>query len=105
MNAAITNLHLSPAPGGVDERLTVDATVGGVQLSLSGITADTRFYVLDVQEADVFVTFDGSAPTTTNGHKLAAGSSMEWSIATCRAAKFIRSASTDAKIHASPFST
>ncbi len=29
--------------------------------------------VLDVQDADVMCTFDGSAPTSTNGHRLYSG--------------------------------
>ena len=84
-----------------DQRLTVDATVGGVQFSASNDI--TNMIVLDVQDADVMCTFDGSAPTSTNGHRLYSGSQYTWSTAAAAAAKFIRQGSTSAAIHASEF--
>lgn len=84
-----------------DQRLTVDATAGGVQLSAFADT--TNMIVLDVQDADVMCTFDGSAPTSTNGHRLYSGSTFTWSTATASAAKFIRQGSTSAAIQASEF--
>jgi hypothetical protein len=50
------------------------------------------------------VTFDGSNPSSTNGHlfkKLSAP--FFWNKNTAMAAKFIRSASTDASVQATPF--
>jgi hypothetical protein len=84
-----------------DQRLTVDSTVGGVQLAAFGDT--TNMIVLDVQDADVMCTFDGSAPTTTNGHRLYAGSHYTWSTAAAQQAKFIRQAAANAAIQASEF--
>ena len=84
-----------------DQRLTVDDTSGGVQFAAFGDT--TNMIVLDVQDADVMVTFDTSAPTTTNGHRLYAGSHFTWSKATAAAAKFIRQGGANAAIHASEF--
>ena len=84
-----------------DQRLTVDATVGGVQFSKFSDTSN--MIVLDVQDADVMCTFDGSAPTSTNGHRLYSGSHYTWSTATASAAKFIRQGSTSAAIQASEF--
>jgi hypothetical protein len=84
-----------------DQRLTVDATAGGVQLS--AFNDITNMVVLDVQDADVMCTFDGSAPTSTNGHRLYSGSTFTWSTATASAAKFIRQGSTSAAIQASEF--
>jgi hypothetical protein len=49
------------------------------------------------------MTFDGSAPTTSNGHKLFAGRSYTFSKEAAVKAKFIRSGGTSAKIHASQF--
>ena len=66
-----------------DQRLTVDNTAGGVQFS--AFNAITQLVVLDVQGADVMCTFDGSAPTTTNGHRLYDGSHYTWSVATAAA--------------------
>jgi hypothetical protein len=84
-----------------DQRLTVDGTVGGVQLSAFSDT--TNMVVLDVQDADVMCTFDGSAPTSTNGHRLYSGSHYTWSTAAASAAKFIRQGATSAAIQASEF--
>jgi hypothetical protein len=58
---------------------------------------------LDVQDADVMVTFDGSDPSSTNGHRLYSGSHFTWSRATATAARFIRQGSTSAAIQASEF--
>ena len=84
-----------------DQRLTVDATAGGVQFSAFNETS--TMIVLDVQDADVMVTFDGSAPTSTNGHRLYAGSHYTWSVAAAQQAKFIRQAASNAPIQASEF--
>lgn len=104
----ITNpLYTKPAISGstylADQRLTVDATAGGKQFS-----AYTQSYVntveWDVQDADVMVTFDDSAPTTSNGHRLRVGQCGTWSAARFNAAKFIRATATDGTVHASPSS-
>jgi len=84
-----------------DQRLTVDATVGGVQFSTFSDTSN--MIVLDVQDADVMCTFDGSAPTSTNGHRLYSGSQYTWSVAAAQQAKFIRQGATSAAIQASEF--
>ena len=100
-NSLVTNLYPAPTPGVADQTLTVDSTAGGVQFS--AFNSLTKFVVLDVQVADVRVTYDGSAPTTTNGHILFAGRSYTWSKAAAVAAKFIEDTTTDATIHASEF--
>ena len=84
-----------------DQRLTVDNTVGGVQFATFNDTS--TMIVLDVQDADVMVTFDGSAPTTTNGHRLYSGSHYTWSVAAAQQAKFIRQGASNAAVHASEF--
>tara|TARA_R110000868_G_scaffold309695_1_gene570954 strand:- start:475 stop:804 length:330 start_codon:yes stop_codon:yes gene_type:complete len=84
-----------------DQRLTVDSTAGGVQFS--AFNAITQVVVLDIQGADIMVTFDGSAPTTTNGHRLYDGDHYTWSKATATAAKMIRQAGVSASVQASEF--
>jgi hypothetical protein len=101
-NSYVTNLYPKPTPGVTDQTLTVDATAGGVQFG-TAFNSLTRYIVLDVQGADVRVTYDDSAPTTTNGHILFAGRSYTWSKQAAAAAKFIRDGGTDATIHASEF--
>ena len=100
-------LYTRPAIQGTtylaDQRLTVDDTVGGV-----AFTDYTEAYVctveIDVQTADVMVTFDDSAPTTTNGHRMYQGQTASWGVARFNAAKFIRATATSAAIQASPSS-
>ena len=101
-NSYVTNLYPKPTSGVTDQTLTVDATAGGVQFG-TAFNSLTRYIVLDVQGADVRVTYDDSAPTTTNGHILFAGRSYTWSKQAAAAAKFIRDGGTDATIHASEF--
>lgn len=101
-NSYVTNLYPKPTPGVTDQTLTVDATAGGVQFG-TAFNSLTRYIVLDVQGADVRVTYDDSAPTTSNGHILFAGRSYTWSKQAAAAAKFIRDGGTSATIHASEF--
>jgi hypothetical protein len=99
---SVTNLYPTPTNGATDQRLTVDGTVGGVQFA-STFSTSSRYVVLDVQDADVMVTFDGSAPTSTNGHRLPAFTSYTWHVNTARVAKFIRATATSGVVHASEF--
>jgi hypothetical protein len=69
----------------------------------TAFNGSTNMVVLDVQDADVMCTFDGSTPTSTNGHRLYSGSHYTWSKAAASAAKFIRQGSSDAAIQASEF--
>lgn len=90
-----------PIPNGSvsDQRLTVSSSV----VTFSAFATNTTFIVWDCQTADVMVTFDGSDPSSTNGHRLYAGSRDTWHVDTARRARFIRQGSTDGIIHASEF--
>lgn len=109
-NSNVVNLY--PVPNGTigDRVLTVGASATTLLTTadLSGNTAPsfdslTRYIVLDIQDADVRVTYDGVAPTASVGHILFAGRSYTWAVETARVAKFIANGSTSAKIHASEF--
>jgi hypothetical protein len=99
-NSRTTNLYPKPTTGVTDQTLTVADSV--VQFG-TAFNSLTRYIVLDIQTADVRVTYDDSAPTTTNGHILFAGRSYTWAKETASAAKFIRDGSVSATIHASEF--
>ena len=86
-NSRTTNLYPKPTTGVTDQTLTVADSV--VQFG-TAFNSLTRYIVLDIQTADVRVTYDDSAPTTTNGHILFAGRSYTWAKETASAAKFIR---------------
>jgi len=101
-----TNLYPVPAINAgtavADQRLTVDDTAGGVTFT-DYTQAEANLVVLDIQTADVMCTFDDSAPTTTNGHRLYATFHYTWNVATFNAAKFIRATATSGVIQASAF--
>ena len=99
-NSYVTNLYPKPTPGVADQTLTVSTSVVPFGTAFNSLT---RYIVLDVQGADVRVTYDDSDPTTSNGHILFAGRSYTWSKQAAAAAKFIRDGGTDATIHASEF--
>jgi hypothetical protein len=90
---------LAPNAAQADQRLTVDATAGGVQFA--ALHADTLYVFWTCEDAQCRVTFDGSAPTTTNGHVVNPWDNGIWSKALAVAAKWIRTGATSAVIHAS----
>lgn len=100
-NTFSVNLYPVPTPGESDQRLTVSSTA--VSFASTFYNENTKFVFVDVQGADVMVTFDGSTPTASNGHLFKSGYMDFWSARRADAAKMIRSASTDASVHASPF--
>jgi ABC-type nitrate/sulfonate/bicarbonate transport system substrate-binding protein len=55
-----------------------------------------------VQAGGVYVTFDGSTPSSSNGHLYAVNTREFWSANRADAAKFIR-ATVDATVYGSPF--
>lgn len=73
---------------GTDQAKTVDATAGGVQLA--AFPDNTTHVLISLETAEIRYTLDGSAPTATNGHILAAGEERVWPAAMASAAKFIR---------------
>jgi len=82
-----------------DEQLTVDDTGGGVQFAAFHEATTHVFW--SSETAECRVTFDGSVPTTVNGHVIPAGSSSIWSVALAEAAKFVRTGGASAVIHVS----
>jgi hypothetical protein len=100
-NSFTVNLYPVPTDSGTDERLTVSTSV--VKFSTTWYDEDAKFIYVDVQGADIMVTFDGSDPSASNGHKFASGFHGFWSFRQADAAKMIRAGSTDAAIQASPF--
>ena len=102
MNSHITNLYPKPTAGvSAMKMLTVSSSA--VQLTDSyTFDGKTKYITLDVQDNDVYVTYTGETPSASVGHILYAGNSYTWSVATARAAKFIR-VGNDAVIAASQF--
>jgi len=101
-NSLVVNLYPQPT-GEADERLAV--STAAVSLTAGWTSSKTKYVLIDVQTADVMVTFDGSTTTASNGHLFKAGvQPFLWNKETARVAKFIRAGGTDAAVHAPPFS-
>ena len=101
MNSLVTNLY--PRPNGTvsGENLSCASTGSGV--SLAAFNSDTKYVMIDVQDNNVIVTFDGSTPTAANGHLLLKEKGLiTLSAQAAKAAKFLRSGGTSI-VHASQF--
>jgi hypothetical protein len=100
-NSLVVNLYPTPT-GETDERLAVSTAV--VSLTNAWSSSKTKYVLIDIQGDDVMVTFDGSAPSSTNGHLYKKLSDpFIWNKSTALAAKFIRAGATNASVHATPF--
>jgi hypothetical protein len=88
----------SAVPNGTSQRLGVSTS----SIQFAAFPSGTSIVWWDVQSQDVFVTIDGSTPSSSNGHRLLAGDSGIWSKATAEAARFIRAGSSDGIVQGSP---
>ena len=69
MNSRTSNLYIGNVnPNGNPENL--EAITTGAGEALAAFHIDTDYVVIDVQDNNVLVTFDGSPPTASNGHLL-----------------------------------
>lgn len=105
-NYGINNLYPKPTikagAGGAALLQTLSVTSGAaVQFAAFDPLCSMVFF--DIQTGNVFVTFDGSTPSSSNGSLLVAGTNYTWSKAAATVAKFIAS-STTASLTAHQFS-
>lgn len=107
MISAISNIErLGPA---VDDGTPVAAKSVTVSTAAVLIAAtntfpakSVQFVLVEVQADKVRVRFDGTSPTASVGHELAATYREVWSAARWNSARFIRSGAADATVFASP---
>jgi len=92
------NLYPKPHVGKTLQEIAVAASV----VQLSAFDLQTHYVLLEVKNASIYVTFDNSTPSATNGHVLASGYREMVSRQTAQAAKFIY-VSAAARVIASPF--
>jgi hypothetical protein len=76
----------------------------GVPVQLAPLNKDTGLVVVQIQNGNVYATFDGTDPEDGNGHILYANNSFNWNPATARSAKFMQ-VSGSARIMAQEFMT
>jgi len=89
--------NLIPVSGVSDRAVTAGAVAG--PLIVAALNENTQVVYWTLTGANARVTFDGSAPTASNGHQYANGASGEWSPIRAQAARIIREAGTDAVFH------
>ena len=103
MNSRVRNLYPKPTPGVTSmQMLDVDSTSVQHQLT-SPFNTLTRYLVIDVQDADAYVTYTGESASATVGHRLYAGRSYTWDADTARLAKFVSTSSVTSVIAATEF--
>ena len=69
MNTRTSNLYIGNVnPNGSPQNIS--AATSGSGVAFSAFHIDTDYVVIDVQDNNVIVTFDGSAPGASNGHLL-----------------------------------
>lgn len=101
LNSQVVNLYPLPS-GETDESLTVGATA--VSLTAGWSRSKCKYVAITVAANPVMVTFDGSDPTTTNGHYIPKETGiMFWHREAARLAKFISQNGSNAIVHATPF--
>lgn len=93
-NAAVTGTALT---------VTSTAAVQFAATSFSNFDNRLDIITLDIQGNDVWVTFDGSTPSSSAAHIMYNREKVDWSPATAQAAKFVATTTTNAVIYASPF--
>jgi hypothetical protein len=99
-NTFSVNLYPLPAPGATLQKLAV--STAPVSYASTFYDGKVKFVLFEVQVGGVYVTFDGSTPSSSNGHLYAVNTREFWSANRADEAKFIR-ATVDATVYGSPF--
>jgi len=91
MNSYIVNLYLKPTQDTTSQRLTPNAST---VVQFGTLSVHTKAVSFDIQANNVYMTIDGSTPSSTNGHLLYAGRAYTLSITAAEKAKFISATGT-----------
>lgn len=95
MNTKTANLFLKPVAGIDGVRATVtNGEVVSIGTSIATFVEPTKYVVWQAQTETLYVTFDGTTPSSSNGFSYAAGSGGDWSVQTAVAAKAIAASGT-----------
>lgn len=101
MNAAVVNLYPVPNDGFAGETIDVDSTTPAS--FTSSLHPGTKMCYITITGGDVYVTFDGSAPSSTNGHHLQVPYDRFWSWEATRKARFLAISGNVAHVTMSQF--
>lgn len=91
--------------GEVGYRLTVNATAGGVQLTAGNIGTTGKYVLLQVQGAPVYVTYDNTTPSATNGVYVDTYEKTVVQRALALRMKWLRATGSDGYVMAQPFNS
>tara|TARA_R110001606_G_scaffold308452_2_gene455355 strand:+ start:1011 stop:1325 length:315 start_codon:yes stop_codon:yes gene_type:complete len=100
MNTYVVNRYNVPTPGATSQLLSfTDATVR----QFTAFDKNTKVLFISVTNGGVYMTIDGSTPTTNNNHKLYGGSNYYFNSDLMSQAKFLRDPNNanSARIYAS----
>jgi hypothetical protein len=100
MNSYVVNLYPVPNDGNLGETINVNSTVRSFT---SAIDHKTTCCYITISGGDTYVTFDGSTPSSTNGHHLIVPYDRFWSKEATRVAKFLASGGNVAHVTMSQF--
>jgi hypothetical protein len=95
----VSNLQPKPHQGKLLQEIAVSTSAVSFT---NDFDIDSLYMLVEVKTASVYVTFDGSTPSATNGHILAAGYREFWSRNQAAFAKFLQNSGA-ARVIASPF--
>jgi hypothetical protein len=101
MNSKVTNLYPRINPDMTAMQMLTSIGTG-TNTVFGAFQQTTRYVSLDVQDNDVYVSYDGTNPDADHGHILYAGNSYTWHKETAKAAIF-NSVGGTATIAASEF--
>ena len=96
-----TSEMVRPASSETDAMLTVSTVA--VSFAAGDFATSCKYVLLQVQNNPVRVTYDGSAPTDSNGEYVLANQEKVVSRSLALAMRFIRSSNSDAVVWAQPF--
>lgn len=91
-----------PVPNGTLSIVTLSVGASPVGFGASAFGEGTELIALEARGGSVYVTFNGTAPSSTNGLSIAADDPVDWSLETARAAKFIQNSGA-AVVYAAQF--
>ena len=86
MNSYVVNLY--PVPNDSNPGQTIDVTSAATASFTQALDYKTTCCYITITGGDCYVTFDGSTPSSTNGHHIIVPHDAWWSKESTRVAKF-----------------
>jgi hypothetical protein len=98
-NSKTINLYPKPSATTAPQQLTVSSSAVSLT-STTWLPADA-YFLIEVQSNSMYVSFDGTTPSVTNGFIYTSGTREVWSSKRAAAAKFIQ-VSAGGKVQSQP---